>query len=74
MNIFCCCTHVKLMKENPQFVILNDVVSHSRFPLAEIFGNSADPAIDALSDGIMNVYLGTPLKDAVDLGKESCSK
>jgi hypothetical protein len=60
---------LKLMKENMQFVIMDDVVSHSRFPLAEIFGCSADPKIEALSDGISSIYLGTPLKDASRDGK-----
>jgi len=55
---------LELMKENPHFMILDDVVSHSRFPLAEIFVNGADPEIEGLSDGISSMYLGTPLKDA----------
>ena len=57
------------MEENEQFIIFDDVVSYSRFPLAEIFGNIADSEIKALSDDISSVYLGTPLKDASRNGK-----
>jgi len=55
-----CC--LKLMETNTRFMILDDVVSHSRFPLAEIFGKNAVPAIEALGDKLSSMFVGTPQK------------
>jgi len=57
---------LELMEANTRFMILDDVVSHSRFPLAEIFGKEvgkeAKLAIEALGDKLSSMFVGTPQK------------
>ncbi len=58
-----------LIDRNSRFLILDDMVSHSRFPLSEIFAaisdpsaESVDPDVTSLAEEVSYIYLGTPIK------------
>ncbi len=53
---------LKLIEANSQFIVMDDVVAHSRFPLAQIFEGTAEPVLEPLVSAVSKMYLGTPPK------------
>jgi hypothetical protein len=51
-----------LIKQDARFLILDNMVAHSRFPLADIFGAVADAGVASVVDGVERMYVGTPAK------------
>ncbi len=54
---------MELIEKNHQFIIVDDVVSHSQFRLAEILDCKAEADVKSLTVGVADIYLGTPSKE-----------
>jgi hypothetical protein len=53
---------LELMKKEARFIVLENVVAHSLFPLSEILFDSAEATAHELPEVAGGVYLGTPAK------------
>jgi hypothetical protein len=59
----CCKNCTELIGKDERFIVVDDVVSHSQFPLDKILAGEARADVESLMVEVSDIYLGSPSKE-----------